>query len=132
MAIFMTSDQEDNAFCIPPPPSSKRQRLVYRKCIICQADIAESLRKARVSSIDTFRRALFLRKDEVYDRVYEELDDIIHSDVFWHSTCYSSYTSEENLRYATHVDEDVVDTFNTDWLKGESDVLSKAMNMDDV
>eukprot|EP00794_Sanderia_malayensis_P004498 gene4498-5096_t len=29
-------------------------------------------------------------------------------DVFWHSTCYSSYTSQQNIRYATGYDADAL------------------------
>ena len=95
----MASKEQDNpsGFSITSPP--KRRKLV--KCFICQVDKEEILRKG--SSIDTLNRALNLRKDEVYDRVHKDVPNFSNQDVFWHSTCYSSYTSEHNIRHATGI-----------------------------
>ena len=60
-----------------------------------------------MSSYDTLRRALDLRKDEISDRLNEELADFEKHDVFWHSTCYSSYTSVQNISYATGIHNQV-------------------------
>ena len=93
-----------------PLSKSKRQRLItYTKCVICQGDKEEILRKAKGSSIDTLKRALNLRKDEVYDRLHEELPNFMNRDVFWHSTCYSSYTSEQNIHYAMEINDTEVE-----------------------
>ena len=107
----MASKEKNNAsgLTIPLPPQSKRRRLTaFTKCIICQLDREEILRRAKRFSIENLQRTLVLRKDEVYDRLYEELPNLISRDVFWHSTCYSTYTSEQNVRYATstHSQED--------------------------
>ena len=63
--ISMASKEQDNpsGFSTTFPP--KRQKLV--KCIICQVDKEEILRKGKESSIlfYTLNRALDLRKDEV-------------------------------------------------------------------
>ena len=102
----MASEEKNNAsgFSIPLPPESKRRRLrAYTKCVICQVDRDEILRKAKGSSIDTLQRALDLRKDEVYDRLQKELPNLFNRDVLWYSTCYSSYTSVQNIRYATGI-----------------------------
>ena len=106
----MASEEKDNpsqsGIVIPLPPESKRRRLLsLSKCIICQVDREEILRKAKVSSIDILKRALDLRKDEVYERLHEELPTLLNRDVFWHSTCYSSYTSVQNIRYATGIND---------------------------
>ena len=99
----MASKEQDNpsGFSITFPP--KRRKLV--KCIICQVDKEEILRKGKESSIDTFNRALNLRKDEVYDRLHKDVPNFLNQDVFWHSTCYSSYTSEHNIQHATGIHE---------------------------
>ena len=56
--ISMASKEQDNpsGFSTTFPP--KRQKLV--KCIICQVDKEEILRKGKESSIDTLNRALDL------------------------------------------------------------------------
>ena len=57
--------------------------ITYTKCVICQADDREEiLRKAKGSYIDTLISALDLRKDEVYDRLHDELPNLINRDVF--------------------------------------------------
>ena len=99
----MASKEKNNAsgLTIPLPPETKRRRLTaFTKCIICQLDREEILRRAKRFSIENLQRTLVLRKDEVYDRLHEELPNLISRDVFWHSTCYLSYTSEQNVRYA--------------------------------
>ena len=109
-SIYMESKEKNNisGFSIPLPPQPKRRRLTtYTKCLICQVDREEVLRKAKLSSIDTLQRALDLRKDEVYDRLHAELPSLINRDIFWHSTCYSSYTSVQNIRYATGIHSQV-------------------------
>ena len=106
--ISMASKEQDNPsrFSTTFPP--KRQKLV--KCIICQVDKEEILRKGKGSSIDTLNRALDLLKDEVYDRLHNDLPNFLNQDVFWHSTCYSSYTSEHNIRHATGIHESKVES----------------------
>ena len=50
----------------------------------------------------------------MYDRLHEELPNLINRDVFWHSMCYSSYTSEQNICYATGIDDSKVESRATD------------------
>ena len=99
----MASNQENNndSFAVPLPPGKKPRLIAYSKCIICQADKDETLRKAKSSSITTLQKALDLRKDEVYERLGKEICNLASCDVLWHATCYSSYTSSRNLAYAT-------------------------------
>lgn len=40
------------------------------------------------------------RKDNVFRRLAGELEDLDKEDVYWHSSCYSSYSSNQNIRYA--------------------------------
>ena len=76
----MASKEQDNpsGFSITFPP--KQRKLV--KCIICQVDKDKILRKGKESSIDTFNRALNLRKDEVYDRLHKDVPNFLNQDVF--------------------------------------------------
>ena len=80
-------------------------RLNLKKCFICQTEKKNvPLRKAKSSSMDTLKSALELRKDDVYTRLWNELDYDNIDDaptILWHSVCYSPYTSQENIRRAT-------------------------------
>ena len=106
----MAHQGEDSEDFLPP---IKRKRIEKtspsQKCIICQDIHSENLRKGK--AIETFVSAVKRRKDEVYSRLSGEIDDLSKRDVYWHSSCYSSYTSEQNIRYATaahhHTDEEV-------------------------
>ena len=95
-----------SAFIIMSLP--KRRKLV--KCIICQVDKEEILRKGKGSSIDTLNRAHNLRKGKVHDRLLKNLPSFLNQDAFWHSTCYSSYTSAHNIRHATGIHESKVES----------------------
>ena len=68
-----------------------------------QVDGNEILRKAKFSSHVTLRKALDLRKDEISDRLNKELPTFENHDVFWHSTCYSSYTGVQHINYGTGI-----------------------------
>ena len=59
------------------------------------------LRKANASSIDVFVRSLQLRKDELYNRLVDEISNLCNREVVWHSSCYFSYASEHNIQHAT-------------------------------
>ena len=83
------------------PPEKKRRLTSFSKCVICQGDKNEVLRKGKESSVETFISALSLRHDEVYERLYSDISDRKDLELFWHSSCYSSYTSQQNIRYAT-------------------------------
>ena len=97
-----------------PLPEKRRSFLSFAKCIICQVDKPDVLRKAKASSIAVFVRSLQLRKDEVYDRLSEEISNLCDREVVWHSSCYSSYTSEHNIQHAKGAGKvDIQDTSNT-------------------
>ena len=83
------------------PPEKKRRLTSFSKCVICQGDKNEVLRKGKESSVETFISAFSLRHDEDYERLYSEISDRKDLELFWHSSCYSSYTSQQNIRYAT-------------------------------
>ena len=54
------------------PPEKKRRLTSFSKCVICQGDKNEVLRKGKESSVETFISALSLRHDEVYERLYSK------------------------------------------------------------
>ncbi|EDO31927.1 predicted protein [Nematostella vectensis] len=59
----------------------------------------EKLRNVKKASVETFKNAVRIRRDEVYERLSKDLEEISEGEIQWHSTCYSSYTSEHNLRH---------------------------------
>ena len=106
--IFTCKENIASSLIVPLPPPAKRRRLtIYTKRLFCQVDSNEILRKTKVSSYDTLRKALDVRKDEISDRLNEEFPNFEKQDVFWHSTCYSSYTSVRNTSYATGIHNQV-------------------------
>ena len=99
-----TSNAEGEESCELYIPVAKKARLItlFNKCIICQNDRKEKLRTAKESSIKTLLAALERRCDETYRRLVTEKEYLQDKDnsIYWHSTCYSAYTSEQNLQYA--------------------------------
>lgn len=99
-----TSNAEEEEPCELYIPVAKKARLVtsFNECIICQKDRKEKLRTAKESSIKTLLAALERRRDETYRRLVTEKEYLQDKDntIYWHSTCYSAYTSEQNLQYA--------------------------------
>ncbi len=99
--------EHSTAIQFPVPPPSKKPRTcletIYSKCIICQLDRDEKLRKAQESSIANFISKLKIREDDVQKRLATDLEKLQEHDVLWHSTCYASYTSPENLKYVRQI-----------------------------
>ena len=91
-------------FAIPLLPKSRKRKLSRSTlCIICQTDRpGEPVRKAKEDSIEKAIKATEQRRDEeVRARfVSHDADTGIH----WPSTCYASYTSDQNIRYKTPSD----------------------------
>ena len=85
-------------------PVAKKARLVtsFNECIICQNACKEKLLKAKESSLKTLLAALDRRRHETYRRLVTEKEYLQDkgNTIYWHSTCYSAYTSEQNLQYA--------------------------------
>lgn len=79
------------------PPEKKRKLTSFAKCVICQADKSEVLRKGKESSVETFLSALSLRQDEVYQQLYPSISNQRDLELFWHSSCYSSYKARKIL-----------------------------------
>ena len=93
MVARMARRKEDHEDFLP---ELKRQRIEKtQKCIICQEVRSENLRKRK--AVKTFVGAVKRRKDEVYNRLSGELDDLAKRELYWHSSCYSSCTSKQNI-----------------------------------
>lgn len=91
----------DNAGITVLPPEKKRGLTSFVKCVICRADENDVLQKGKELSVETFISALSLHQDEVYKRLYPKISNHRDLELFRHSSCYSSYTSQQNIRYAT-------------------------------
>ena len=68
-------------------------------CLFCQMN-NDVLRTAKPSSIEKVISALELRQHEISQRLSP--DDLRYTEgkkVLWHSSCYETYTSTQNLRY---------------------------------
>ena len=61
-------------------------------------DSVEKLRKAKESSIANFISKLKIRREDVYERLANELQIVKDNGVLWHSSCYASYISSDNLK----------------------------------
>jgi len=99
---MMASNQESPGIKLKP---SKKRRLStnYDKCIKCQTTkINEKLQSGMQSSIIKFVHCAKLRNDEVFRRIEQDIEGkSLRSsiEVKWHKSCYSSYTSNENVKY---------------------------------
>lgn len=92
-------DKDEDFFDSFPRVKKRKLRKTYsQKCIICGEDRNEILRKG--GAVGTLVSAVKRRKDNVVRRLAGELKDLDKEDVYWHSSCYSSYTSDQNIRYA--------------------------------
>ena len=86
---------------VPIPPEPKTRKLtVIQKCSICQKELLDCpLRKGKPSSIANIIEAAKSRQDDCFRRLHlEGVDNVSVNDIVWHAQCYSSYTSQQNLR----------------------------------
>ena len=90
---------DDDEFCMSLLPSKKKKPTNFEKCIICQKDSKETLRKGKDVSIKTLVSALEIRQDDVYQRLKPDLYSLEGTSVHWHSKCYESCTSKRNLSF---------------------------------
>lgn len=80
-------------------PAKKKKSSDFDNCIICQVSDEKPVRKAQVSSIQNFQSAMEIRRDDVFDRLSPDLASLTDRQIVWHSSCYETYTSRQNLRY---------------------------------
>ena len=92
--------ESKSSFTLPlaPDPKIKRRRRVdVDKCIICQRSQGrEPLRTGKYSSVEKLISSAKQRRDEVLCDIVNSASD---TGVLWHSLCYASYTSAENIRH---------------------------------
>ena len=91
-------DQEDTRDLLLRP-AKRTKSSDFDHCIICQVSDGKPVRKAQVSSIQNFLGAMEVRRDEVFDRLTPDLVTLTDRQIVWHSCCYETYTSRQNLRY---------------------------------
>lgn len=86
-------------FAFPLLPKSRKRKLSCSTlCIICQTDRpGEPLRKAKEDSIEKVITATEQCRDEEVRARFVSHD--VDTGIPWHSTCYASYTSDQNIRY---------------------------------
>ena len=47
-----------------------------------------------------FVSKLNVRRDSVYERLSPDLELLYENEVLWHASCYATYTSTQNIKYA--------------------------------
>jgi hypothetical protein len=82
-------------------PAKRAKVIDSKKCLFCQVDNNECLRKASALGISAFLRASKLRNDDVYERIDPDADTLLTKDISWHGSCYKSYTSRRNLSFVS-------------------------------
>ena len=99
-AAYMASLDKDEDFFDSFSRVKKRKltKTSSQKCLICGEDQKKILRKGR--AVGTLVSAVKRRKDNFFRRLAGELEDLDKEDVYRHSSCYSSYTSNQNIHYA--------------------------------
>ena len=85
-------------------PAAKRsksdldiQETDFSKCIICQKKGRESLSKGSSKGIMRVIESCSVRKDDVFDRLQKDFNDLASKSPVWHPNCYKCYTSKHNL-----------------------------------
>lgn len=97
-----SDDSELHELQVPLPPLPKKRRsTTFAKCIICQSDSKDKLRKGKGSSVANLISKLKIRQDNVYQRLSPDLHLLYENDVLWHASCYATYTSVQNIKYAS-------------------------------
>ena len=90
---------DDDGWQLLPKPPKRVKKTCFEKCIFCQMN-NDVLRTAKPSSIEKVIFALELRQDEISQRLSpDDLRCTVGKKVLWHSSCYETYTSKQNLRY---------------------------------
>ena len=91
------ADSEGDSVPLLPEESKKRRLTDFQKCLICQVDSEEALRRAKSTSLSTFISAAEERNDSIKLRLGQEMQDLEFKDIVWHAGCYASYTSKTNI-----------------------------------
>lgn len=95
-----TEESAEGSLTLPLPPEPNKRKLDASKCIICHCSRgSEPLRTAKDSSAEKLITSAKQRRDEVPCGLG---DDACGGNVLWHSPCYASYRSAENIRYVVN------------------------------
>jgi len=96
------SDDSDLYECqMPLPPLPKKRRTtILTKCIIFQTDLKDKLRKGKETSVANFVSRLNVRRDSVFERLSPDLELLYKNEVLCNASCYATYTSTQNIKYA--------------------------------
>ena len=129
------SDDSDLYECqMPLLPLPKKQRTtIFRKCIICQTDLQDKLRKGKETSVANFVSKLNVRWDSVYKRLSPDSELLYENEVLWRTSCYAAYTSTQNIKYAAASKTSVVveDDMEEESPKSSSRVLRSSIHPQD-
>ena len=82
------ADSEGDSVPLLPEENKNRRLTDFLKCLIWQENSAEALRRAKATSLSTCISTAEERNDSV---------DPEFKDIFWHASCYASYTSKTNI-----------------------------------
>ena len=85
-------------------PAKRLKTTDWKKCLICQVENKEPLRKASAAGIIALLAASKQRRDEVFKRIEPHVDELQSRNVVWHGTCYGPYTNKRNLSFIPLVD----------------------------
>ncbi len=89
--------EEDETLILLPPKWLKQ--INWSKCVICQEDTGEALRQGTEAGINSFTTARRQRNDELYRKMFKDLERLSDFQVVWHGKCFQSYTSKRNLSF---------------------------------
>ena len=94
----------------PSSPKRRRPAIMWDKCICCQRPSLENLICIRSINKNSFIEAMNVRRDNIFEMITGELssvDDLLSPNVkvFYHRSCYKTYTSKHNCRPFTQFEE---------------------------
>ena len=122
------NESDDSHLLFPPMPKKRRMSSAtsFAKCIICQSDSNDDLRKAKESSISNLISKLQIRQDEVYERLKTDFNLLHENEVFWHASCYATCTSKQNIKYAAKAVTEVEERAKKSTEPGSSERVSRS------
>ena len=109
-----------------PPLPKKRRSTTFAKCIICQSDSKDKLRKGKESSVANLISKLKIRQDDVYQRLSPDLDLLYENEVLWHASCCATYKSVQNIKYASSKATKVVEADSENMSTEPSPTVSRS------
>jgi hypothetical protein len=94
----------------PSSPKRRRPEIMWNKCICCQRPSLENLICMRNISKNSFIEAMNVWRDNIFERITGELSSVDgllspNVKVFYHRSCYKTYTSKHNCRPFTQLEE---------------------------